>query len=139
MDNIKLIRQMNRSVLLFAMWGVVLTLTAQSAYPQAMSTPSGELRLGMTKDQVTRLLHSEVTEGGDPEGFFQPRTVNAKFDNRQVSGILTTKGIVYSIYSHESFPADSDVKPAAIPIKDRPPFRFEAGHRSNQRPASFRH
>ena len=35
--------------------------------------------------------------------------------------------------------ADSDVKPAAIPIKDRPPFRFEAGHRSNQRPASFRH
>ncbi|MER8872497.1 hypothetical protein NKI04_21655 [Mesorhizobium sp. M0814] len=35
--------------------------------------------------------------------------------------------------------ADSDVKPAAIPIKDRPPFRFEAGHRSNQKPASFRH
>jgi hypothetical protein len=35
--------------------------------------------------------------------------------------------------------ADSDVKPAVIPIKDRPPFRFEAGHRSNQRPASFRH
>ncbi|MER9645209.1 transposase, partial [Mesorhizobium sp. M0239] len=28
--------------------------------------------------------------------------------------------------------ADSDVKPAAIRIKDRPPFRFEAGHRSNQ-------
>ncbi|WP_210334713.1 hypothetical protein, partial [Rhizobium leucaenae] len=25
--------------------------------------------------------------------------------------------------------ADSDVKPAANPIKDRPPFRFEAGHR----------
>ncbi len=37
------------------------------------------------------------------------------------------------------FLADSDVKPAAIPIKDRPPFRFEAGHRSDQRPASFRH
>ncbi|WP_210294195.1 hypothetical protein, partial [Rhizobium sp. BK060] len=36
-------------------------------------------------------------------------------------------------------PPDSDVKPAANPIKDRPPFRFEAGHRSNQRPASFRH
>ncbi|BCG76118.1 hypothetical protein MesoLj113a_72760 [Mesorhizobium sp. 113-1-2] len=35
--------------------------------------------------------------------------------------------------------ADSDVKPAAIPIKDRPPFRFEAGHHSNQKPASFRH
>ncbi|MEI8696927.1 hypothetical protein [Mesorhizobium sp. ISC15] len=33
--------------------------------------------------------------------------------------------------------ADSDVKPAAILIKDRPPFRFEAGHRSNQKPASF--
>ncbi|MBB6305503.1 response regulator transcription factor, partial [Rhizobium leucaenae] len=31
--------------------------------------------------------------------------------------------------------ADSDVKPAANPIKDRPPFRFEAGHRSDQRPA----
>lgn len=26
-----------------------------------------------------------------------------------------------------SWCADSDVKPAAIPIKDRPPFRFEAG------------
>ncbi|BCG76054.1 hypothetical protein MesoLj113a_72120 [Mesorhizobium sp. 113-1-2] len=37
------------------------------------------------------------------------------------------------------FVADSDVKPAAIPIKDRPPFRFEAGHHSNQKPASFRH
>nr|WP_160330124.1 adenylate/guanylate cyclase domain-containing protein [Rhizobium altiplani] len=35
--------------------------------------------------------------------------------------------------------ADSDVKPAANPIKDRPPFRFEVGHRSDQRPASFRH
>ena len=35
--------------------------------------------------------------------------------------------------------ADSEVKPAAIPIKDRPPFRFEAGHHSNQKPASFRH
>jgi transposase len=35
--------------------------------------------------------------------------------------------------------ADSDVKPAGIPIKDRPPFRFEAGHDSNQRSAGFRH
>ncbi|MGN7712642.1 hypothetical protein [Agrobacterium radiobacter] len=35
--------------------------------------------------------------------------------------------------------ADSDVKPAGIPIKDRPPFRFEADHYSNQRPATFRH
>ncbi|MER9714600.1 hypothetical protein NKJ13_31255 [Mesorhizobium sp. M0174] len=40
---------------------------------------------------------------------------------------------------HLYLTADSDVKPAAIPIKDRPPFRFEAGHRSNQKPASFRH
>ncbi|MBB6305591.1 UvrD-helicase domain-containing protein, partial [Rhizobium leucaenae] len=38
---------------------------------------------------------------------------------------------------HQAGPeaADSDVKPAANPIKDRPPFRFEAGHRSDQRPA----
>lgn len=35
--------------------------------------------------------------------------------------------------------ADFDVKPAAIPIKHRPPFRYEAGHHSNQRPAGFRH
>lgn len=28
--------------------------------------------------------------------------------------------------------ADSALKPAAIPIIDRPPFRFEAGHHSNQ-------
>jgi hypothetical protein len=35
--------------------------------------------------------------------------------------------------------ADSDVKPAVNPTKDRPPFRFEAGHHSNQNPASFRH
>ncbi|WP_165422330.1 hypothetical protein [Rhizobium ruizarguesonis] len=26
-------------------------------------------------------------------------------------------------------------KPAANPIKDRPPLRFEAGHRSDQKPA----
>ncbi len=104
---------MNRSVLLFAVCSIMPMLTAQPAYAQAITTPSGELRLGMTKDQVTRLLHSEVTEGGDPEGFFQRRTVNAKFDNRQVSGILTTKGIVYSIYSHESFPADPIGRQAA--------------------------
>lgn len=35
--------------------------------------------------------------------------------------------------------ADSDVKPAGIPINIRPPFRFEAGHDSNQLPAGFRH
>jgi hypothetical protein len=34
--------------------------------------------------------------------------------------------------------ADSDVKPASIPINIRPPFRFEAGHDSNQLPAGFR-
>ena len=34
--------------------------------------------------------------------------------------------------------ADSDLKPAAIPINIRPPFRFEAGHDSNQKPAVFR-
>lgn len=28
--------------------------------------------------------------------------------------------------------ADSALKPAAIPIINRPPFRFEAGHHSNQ-------
>jgi TnpA family transposase len=34
--------------------------------------------------------------------------------------------------------ADSDLKPATIPIKIRPSFRFEAGHDSNQLPAGFR-
>ncbi|MBZ5763383.1 hypothetical protein LAV84_28120 [Rhizobium sp. VS19-DR104.2] len=29
-------------------------------------------------------------------------------------------------------PGNSALKPAAIPIIDRPPFRFEAGHHSNQ-------
>ncbi len=39
----------------------------------------------------------------------------------------------------EQLDADSDVKPATIPIKYRPAFRYEAGHHSNQRPATFRH
>ena len=34
--------------------------------------------------------------------------------------------------------ADSDLKPAGIPINYRPPFRFEAGHYSNQLPAGSR-
>lgn len=34
--------------------------------------------------------------------------------------------------------ADSDQKPAGIPINYRPPFRFEAGHYSNQLPAGSR-
>jgi len=34
--------------------------------------------------------------------------------------------------------ADSDLKPVTVPIKIRPPFRFEAGHDSNQRPSGFR-
>ena len=34
--------------------------------------------------------------------------------------------------------ADSELKPAGIPINYRPPFRFEAGHDSNQLPAVFR-
>ena len=38
----------------------------------------------------------------------------------------------------EEIVADSDVKPAGIPINYRPPFRFEAGHYSNQLPAGSR-
>lgn len=34
--------------------------------------------------------------------------------------------------------ADSGLKPAGIPINYRPPFRFEAGHYSNQLPAGSR-
>jgi hypothetical protein len=34
--------------------------------------------------------------------------------------------------------ADSELKPAGIPINYRPPFRFEAGHDSNQLSAGFR-
>ena len=34
--------------------------------------------------------------------------------------------------------ADSELKPAGIPINYRPPFRLEAGHDSNQLPAVFR-
>jgi hypothetical protein len=67
----------------------------------------------MAQDQVTHLLQSEVREGSDTEGSFQPRTVNAKFDNRRVGAILTTKGVTYSIFSQESFPADPIGKQAA--------------------------
>jgi hypothetical protein len=35
-------------------------------------------------------------------------------------------------------PPDSDLKPASIRIKIRPPLRFEASHDSNQLPAGFR-
>ncbi|WP_159415469.1 hypothetical protein [Ensifer adhaerens] len=45
---------------------------------------------------------------------------------------------VPGIAQAESYAADSDLKPATIPIKIRPSFRFEAGHDSNQRPAGFR-
>jgi hypothetical protein len=34
--------------------------------------------------------------------------------------------------------ADSELKPASIPINYRPPFRFEAGHDSDQLSAGFR-
>ena len=34
--------------------------------------------------------------------------------------------------------ADSELKPAGIPLNYRPPFRFEAGHDSNQLSAVFR-
>jgi hypothetical protein len=34
--------------------------------------------------------------------------------------------------------ADSELKPAGIPINYRPPFRFEAGHDSDQLSAGFR-
>src|SRR5690606_34337212 len=34
--------------------------------------------------------------------------------------------------------ADSELTPAGIPINYRPPFRFEAGHDSNQLSAVFR-
>jgi hypothetical protein len=37
-----------------------------------------------------------------------------------------------------SLAADSELKPAGIPINYRPPFRFEAGHDSNQLSAVFR-
>ncbi|MGY3327475.1 hypothetical protein ACVILI_000492 [Mesorhizobium sp. USDA 4775] len=52
---------------------------------------------------------------------------------------VVRKGGQYDTFHFVTHNADSDVKPAAIPIKHRPPFRYEAGHHSNQRPAGFRH
>lgn len=53
--------------------------------------------------------------------------------------IINRHGMEHARLVMTTLAADSDVKPAAIPIKDRPPFRFEAGHHSNQKSASFRH
>jgi len=107
------LKAMLRTIPFCSTCSILLALAGHPANAQAITTPSGELRLGMAKDQVTHLLQSEVREGGDTEGSFQPRTVSAKFDNRQVGAILTTKGVVYSVYSQESFPADPVGKQAA--------------------------
>jgi len=47
-------------------------------------------------------------------------------------------GPVTDFRSDLAYPADSELKPAGIPINYRPPFRFEAGHDSNQLSAVFR-
>ncbi|MBB4571655.1 1,2-phenylacetyl-CoA epoxidase catalytic subunit, partial [Rhizobium leucaenae] len=79
---------------------------------------------------------------GIQERISAARIVLEKTDHAgQVLKVMETFGANGSRYaahhpwSKRMESADSDVKPAANPIKDRPPFRFEAGHRSDQRPA----
>ncbi|MFS8050692.1 hypothetical protein [Rhizobium sp. BR 314] len=69
-------------------------------------TPSGELHIGMTRDQIARLLQSEVRANADTAGLPHASMVDVKIGNRAISAILTTKGIVYSIQLQETYPAD---------------------------------
>ncbi|MGO4569868.1 hypothetical protein AB4Z52_33770 [Rhizobium sp. 2YAF20] len=75
-----------------------------SANAQTIGIPAGELRLGMTEDEVTRLLQSDVGEGSDTDGDFHRRMVVAKIEDRTLRAIFTSKSVVYSISSQQSFP-----------------------------------
>jgi len=75
--------------------------------------PSGELRLGMTTDQVIHLLRREAKASWDTEGFPHANMVDLKIGDRAISAILTAKGIVYSIHSQDTFPGDPVGKQAA--------------------------
>jgi hypothetical protein len=85
--------------------GVILLMPLSgSANAQSIKTPAGELRLGLTVDEVTKLLQSPVYENRDDEGTVHSRTVEEKIEDQTFSASLTSKGIVYSISSNQSFP-----------------------------------
>jgi hypothetical protein len=83
---------------------VLLVPLSGSANGQTIRTPAGELRLGMTEGEVTKLLPSPVYENRDDEGTVHSRKVQEKIEDRTFSASLTSRGIVYSISSHQSFP-----------------------------------
>ncbi|MGY3333596.1 transposase InsO family protein [Mesorhizobium sp. USDA 4775] len=90
------------------------------------------LRRPFESAQYAALLYRNLLAEHDLIGSMGRR--GNPYDNAKAESFMKTMKVeaIYPI-------ADSDVKPAAIPIKHRPPFRYEAGHHSNQRPAGFRH
>ncbi|MEW6643030.1 MAG: hypothetical protein AB1586_21175 [Pseudomonadota bacterium] len=76
------------------------------AAAQTITSPSGELRLGMTEDEVTRLFHRPVEELRDEQGAVYSRGIHLHLKDRSYSAFLTKKGTVYSISSLDWRPRD---------------------------------
>jgi hypothetical protein len=71
------------------------------AQAQTISTPYGELRLGMTKDQLTHMFGANLEEMKDPTGKIYSRRIGDPSARRSFYIFLTTHDVVYSMLSIE--------------------------------------
>ena len=83
---------------------ILLVPLGGSANAQTIETPAGELHLGMTEDEVTQLLQGHVEEDTDSAGQLLNRRVVGKIEDLTFNAALTSKSVVYSISSYQSFP-----------------------------------
>lgn len=91
-----------------------------------------ELRMGMFVEELDNQPRSA-------DGPFRPFLISTP---AQIAWLMRANVISVVINVQKGLDlqhsADSELKPAGIPINYRPPFRFEAGHYSNQLPAGSR-
>jgi hypothetical protein len=93
---------------------LLTTLSAvDPADAQTISTPAGELQLGVTEGEVTRLLQSSVDEQKASDGTVVSRRVWGKIGQQTFGAGLTSRGIAYTISADQWYPNDSVGQQAA--------------------------
>jgi hypothetical protein len=93
--------------MLIALYLSLTVASSMQAAAQAINTPLGELRLGMSKDEVKKVLGESVRE---LNVWPSPIYLQSLGDRRSVQIQFTSRGFAYGIYLSESLqPGDSSL------------------------------
>ena len=80
---------------------------------QTISSPAGDLRLGMTEGEAMQLFKSSVEEQKISDGTVVNRSLFTNFGHQSFGANLTSKGMVFSIVASEWYPGNSAGEQAA--------------------------